>query len=347
MQWAKSGQLADDALLHACLCDLRFDTQCEHPRGDWLWRLIQAADAIDRLRVPILHALYQLSDERSAEQLCELAFNYAAIGDTAFRTRLYEIVEQRPFGDDACLGEAEIIKLDGEKAFLFAARVRGNQLSDREWDWHDANLIHSASEQLREERVTALLEHTAVPSIRLFHEGWRTERRTAGKPDPTAHRANMRAMSASDITAAARSSKSSFRLFRSWGVHADADLELIVRDLIASDDPVVIANLLKVFSVRALPHFDVRLLELCRHSDAEVSRLAFLALERVEHPLVRDLALTEIRKTPLNRLAVGLFISNFQPGDEQPPAGCNRIAAGRRRPSLAVNGPQQGAREEL
>ena len=318
MQWATGGQLNDVPLLEACLRDLRYDTQVVDSRGDWLWGLIRAAGAVDRLRVPILHSLYQLSDERSASQLCELACGYAEAGDDTFRTRLYEIVEQRPFGNDDCLGEEEIIKVDGEKAFLFAARIRGNQLTGREWDWHDGILVQIAGEQLGEERVAAALENATDGAIRLFCEGWRAEPQKEVRPDPSARRAEMRSKTAGDIAAAAQFSKSPFGLFRSWGVHADeADLQQVLRDLRASEEPVVIANLLKVFTSRKLPQFDVRVLELCEHPDADVRQRAFNALAGVQHARIRAFALAEIRKSPLNRFAVGLFVSNYQPGDEQ------------------------------
>ena len=124
-EWASRRLLDDEPLLEACLQDGRYDTQIENERGDWLWKMVQAVDAVDRFRVPILHALYDLADDRSADQLCELARCYAEAGDETFRKRLYEIVEQKPIADNRCLGEGDIIKLDGESAFLFASRTRG------------------------------------------------------------------------------------------------------------------------------------------------------------------------------------------------------------------------------
>jgi hypothetical protein len=50
--------------------------------------MIRAVGSVDRFRVPILHALYKLSDERSANQLCELALRYAEMGAETFRSRL-------------------------------------------------------------------------------------------------------------------------------------------------------------------------------------------------------------------------------------------------------------------
>src|SRR5262245_51521032 len=76
LQWATNGRLDDEPLLEACVHDHRFDAQVEGPRGDWLWRMVQAVGATDRFRVPILHALYGLDDDRSAVQLCQLARYY-------------------------------------------------------------------------------------------------------------------------------------------------------------------------------------------------------------------------------------------------------------------------------
>jgi hypothetical protein len=166
--------------------------------------------------------------------------------------------------------------------------------------------------------VTAALENATDGAIRLFCEGWRAEPQKEARPDPSARRSEMRSKTAGDIAAAAQSSKSPFGLFRSWGVHADeADLQQVLGDLRASEKPVVIANLLKVFTSRALPQFDVRVLELCQHPDAEIRQRAFNTLTRVQDSRIRDFALAEIRKAPLNRFAVALFVRNYQPGDEQ------------------------------
>ncbi len=79
----------------------------------------------------------------------------------------------------------------------------------------------------------------------------------------------------------------------------------------------MIANLLKVFSARALPEFDARLVELCRHGDEQVKRRAFAALAQNAHPLVREFALTELRKDVGHGSVVALLINNYRQGDEQ------------------------------
>ncbi len=319
MLWAMGRRLDEDQLLEACLRDLRYDTQCESSRGDWLWRLIRANGCVDRFRVPILHALYQLSDEQSANQLCELARHYAETGDETFRARLYEIVEQRPFADRPWLGEDEIIDLEGEKGFLFAARIRGKQLVSREWEWDDDELIIHAIERSTERRVNHLLENASDPAIEVYREGWLKQKlKSPGREQGPSHADAMRAMTVTEILSEAESNNSRTIQFRSWGIYAqEAALSSVVQNLWASEKPRVIANLLKVFWKRDIPQFDDRLIELCQHSDAEVRRWACNASERLRHPRIRDFAISELESGLREPNVVRLFTRNYEKGDEQ------------------------------
>jgi hypothetical protein len=101
-------------------------------------------------------------------------------------------------------------------------------------------------------------------------------------------------------------------------MYADpADLERVLQRLWSSQNQKVIANLLRVFSNRALPHFDARLIGLCQHADADVKRRAFNALEKNAHPLVREFALAELEKGMRTGSFAGLFINNYEAGDEE------------------------------
>ncbi|MDB5306065.1 MAG: hypothetical protein JWO38_267 [Gemmataceae bacterium] len=317
LQWAMSGRLDDELLLEACLRDQRFDVQVESSRGDWLWQMVRAVGATERFRVPILHALYDLSDERSASQLCELARHYAVAGDETFRIRLYEIVEQKPFTQSPWLGEEEVVALDGASGFLFAAGVRGRLLASREWEWDDGSLIDLTSERFGEGHVSGLLEASSDGAIIRFREGWRRERqRNAEERSPQSHRERMTATPVEEAIRAAESEGRCFWL-RGWGRHADeANLQAVLQRLWAAHEPGAIANLLSVFSARALPEFDARLIELCRHGDEEVRRRAFAAVGQNGHPLVRAFALTELQKGVQNGSVVSLLINNCRLGDE-------------------------------
>jgi hypothetical protein len=318
MQWAMNGRLDEEPLLEACLQDRRFDVQCEDSRGIWLWEMIQAVGAVQRFRVPILHALHELSEERSAIQLCELAFRYAGIGDGAFRDRLYEIVEGTPFSTSPWLGEKEIVALDGERAFLFAANVRGQQLASREWEWDDGSLFDRAIDQFSEDRVNRILDASSDAAVVRFLESWRRYKQSvAGGGQASSHRNRMEAVPVEQIIRESQG-ETKCHWFRGWGIHADETaLKAVLQRLWTVEDPRVIANLIKVFSARALPAFDARLIELCRHSDEEVRRRAFAALERNAHPLVREFALAGLQEKGLNRSKVGLFIHNYRDNDER------------------------------
>jgi hypothetical protein len=269
--------------------------------------------------VPILHALYELSDERSADQLCELACCYAAMGDEAFRLRLYEIVERNPFPNYcACLGEEEILALDGEPAFLFAARVRGASLAGREWEWEDGKLVDLAVKRLGDEQVSALLDASTDTAIRRFRDGWRHDELQKARPrQPDAHKEQMAAIPVEEIIQEAVSGAKINRL-RGWGMYAkETDLRLVLQRLWIEQEPQVIVKLLRIFSKRPLPEFDARLIELCGHGHEEVRRWALCALEQNTHPLIREFALVELQRETQERFVAGLFINNYRQGDER------------------------------
>jgi hypothetical protein len=318
LQWALTGRLGDGPLLEACLRDQRFDAQVEDSRGDWLWQMVRAVGATERFRVPVLHALDDLCDERSACQLCELARRYAEAGDATFRTRLYEIVERKPFAHSLWLGEKEIVALDGEQGFLFAASVRGRLLAGREWEWDDASLSDLAAERLGEEHVNRLLDASSDESLSRFREHRRQDKqKEAGPPNHRSHKERMAATPVQEILRAAEGDSKCF-WFRGWGMYAqEAKLQAVLQRLWTEQEAGVIANLLRVFSARALPEFDARLIELCRHDDEEVQRRAFAALAQNAHSLVREFALTEVQNGVRDGSVVALFINNFQQGDER------------------------------
>ncbi len=328
MLWASSGWLDEGMLLAACLQDQRFDTQIEACRGHWLWGLIRAAGAAHRFRVPILHALYDLPDDGVAGQLCELAFHYAESGDETFRARLYEVVGRKPIADCPWLGEEEVVRLDGEKGFLFAARLRGGQLVGREWDWDDDALVKDAEERLGEGRLAELLAGTTDEAVRRFRDGWVRQKMAedqAAIESPHLERARsvaadlerVQSVSADELIASAGSGHLALVHFLRWGRHADeANLDRVFRHLLFTEESPALAGLIAVFMHRGYPRFDSKLIEFCHHGDPVVRFRAFRALEGLSHPAVREFAISEIEKATGHRPAVGLLVGNYRRGDE-------------------------------
>lgn len=318
VQWASQGQLGHEPLLAACLEDRRYDQQVEDGRGPWLWRLIQMLGAAERFRSPILQAFEELADERNAGQLCALALGYAQNGDQAFRRRLYEIVERPPFPDSPWLGEEELIALDGEAGFLFAARRRGRSLAARAWDWSDASFLEAASAVLGAAVVEGALLGADADLVRLRERRLEAQQQEAERKPVGSHRERMRAIPVQEILAAAETPTSPLHgMLRGWGMHAEPkDLAAALERLWAAREPRAIGNLLRIVSGRPLPEFDPRLLDLCGHPDGEVRRRAFAALKANKHPAVRAFALEAVRSGKCGE-ALPLFINNFEPGDEK------------------------------
>ena len=319
LQWAMAGCLEDAPLLEACLHDLRFDCQCEENRGAWLWQIIQAVNAEDRFRSILLEALQTVSDVGTGCQLCTIGVGYAGNGDEAFRSGLYRIVQEKPVKKFPRMGEREIIQLDGEIAFLFAAKLRGRELEVREWDWHDCVFIDEAVEQLGIDRINqAFGASTGQTTIR-FRDEWHQQ--TCGKRDrkaPKKHAQRKKQITVGEVIAAADLSSNQSVNFQRWGMRADAsDLETVFERLLSSRDPKAIANYLRVFSRRSLPCVVPEIISLYWHNDENVRRWTLNALEESAHPLVRELAEQELQKGVPGGRSLRLFVKNYQPGDEQ------------------------------
>ncbi|MCA9087248.1 MAG: hypothetical protein KDA90_01295 [Planctomycetaceae bacterium] len=256
-----------------------------------------------------------MADEHGALQICELARRYAMNGDVRFRKRLYEIVETKPFPDCPTLGEEEIIELDGEQAFLFAARVRGERLATREWEWDDENLVHHAVERFGEDRISPMLADSADAGIKRFYRNWREQVKRTSEGVKT-HRDRMRSYSVDDIIMAAHGHDSCY-WFRGWGMQADETaLNSVLTSLWEENEPIVITRLLRVFSNRSLPKFDTRLMGLCQHNDKDVRHLAFKALAQNANEAIRTFGLQQLTSGATGSV-ISLFVKNFEKGDEK------------------------------
>lgn len=316
MQWASAGQLADDAVLDACLNDKRFDMQCEDNRGEWLWGIVTTIGAVERFRGSILNALQTVTADSDAYQLCELGLHYAKNGCDEFKTQLYEFVERRPGSSSPWIGEGQLIELDGEEAFKLITQIRGNLLNAREWEWDDTAVVDRAIEKLGEARVHQLLETSANPATRRFADGWKLSQIRTDDPGLKSHEERMRAITVSEVIDAAPTMNNR-HWFRGWGHYAsESDLEVVLQILWTTKEPTVLANLLRVFSNRPLPRFDPRLISLCEHSDTEVRRWASKALEMNSDPLIREYGFSQLREPTSDIPPVGLLIRNFVTGDE-------------------------------
>lgn len=316
--WANSGRLVSKLLLEACLHDQRFDRQIEENRGDWLWSLIKGANAASQLQKQILDALKVVSLEKDAYQLCQLAMNYAIEGDSLFCTQLCDFVKNRQIPGSPYIGEGQLLAIMGEEALELIAKLRGQHLVNHDWEWDDDSVVDHAIAEIGEERTVQFLDQAIDPNIRRFAEAWRRSQSAAANPTKPqeAFREQVRQFTLQRVFAAAETGEGQ-QFLRTWGQEAsNNDLLAIQNRLWHEQDPKILARLLSVFWRRALPQFDARLIDLCRHSDPQVRHRALNALEENAHPTVRELAWAELHNQTLSERTISLFVHNFECGDE-------------------------------
>jgi hypothetical protein len=162
-----------------------------------------------------------------------------------------------------------------------------------------------------------LLRNSTDASILRFGAAWQDEQhRCSQQQAHQTHVERMQAISVSDVLEAVQRKDKCYWL-RGWGMHAEeSELQSILNQIWMVQEPRIIAKLLRVFSNRSLPRFDARIVEMCRHVDADVQRAALTALESNSHPQVRAFAIKELDEHALSFPVVGLFIKNFEAGDE-------------------------------
>lgn len=317
--WAERGCLDRDVLLDACLRDLRYDRQCEGCRAEWLWGLVTAAGVIEKIEAPLLQALQSLSPEndQAANQLCELAFHYAKLGRQEFRDVLYSIVATTPLPDNRSIGEKQLLALDGENAFRLIAFTRGRYLETHAADWDDAHVVTEAMKFYGEERIHEIMATFSDPDRLRFAEIYHREKMAEEERNDRPTMDDRKVKSVADVVAAARKETGGYWLIH-WGRSAsDDDLNQVWEVIRVTSEPKVLAHLLKIFSRRALPQFDERLIELCRHSDANVRKQAFIALAQNSDYRIRLFAVEEITGPDPKPEVIRLFEQNFKADDEQ------------------------------
>ena len=316
--WARDGQLHSSLLLDACLYDKRYDYQCDSPRGDWLWELVKAARFQLRFRDRIYEAIARFDSEHACAQLCDFATQFALNGDNEFKMRLYEISATTPNENDPSLGVVGILKLDGFDGFRALAKIRGQELGRRVWDWQDDSLIEDAIDLVAE---AALLLRDNIgddKDIERFVVNWQQQElkkksKTSVKRKTLKER--MKEISLEEILAEARKEKPSIGKLRGWGMHAfDDDLLGVMLALKRATNPNEIKNLLRIYSARPFPILEDWLFELSpklQHNDRD---FLFSALSKNTDKRVRDYALSQL--TAGDFRAVDMLSRNFRSGDE-------------------------------
>lgn len=327
----------ESALIEACLHDQAYDPQCEDDRADWVMEIVDASDAVDRITPIVLPQLDAPTDSYwDARHRCRIALALALRGNQDARQRLYSCLRRWP-GCADMIGCNEIIALDGAEGLVHVAEFQGSILQEDPTFWADEYPLHAYDDRHGEGAAWHTLkkaaEHRPLIAAYLDQLEAREKQRQAGEVvgpgyltadrvtfNKSAHNdriAKLRAIPAAKIIhdIETDTSQRAYAL-PSWGMHAaEDDISAVFNAMMSQSEPGRLHKYLWVFSRRALPAFDARLLRFADDENADVRRVAYGALSNYAHPEVRSLALTRISAGRLLEGELRLLQMNYQPED--------------------------------
>jgi hypothetical protein len=326
----------EDLVLAACLEEQAYDAQCEGHRALWLYRMFKDAPEYAFFRQRIIAELADISEESSAEQLCELACLMAQSGDDMAGAALREFVWRQDFsgGDDvfAVYGCHAIASLDGLPAVIEIARRYGRILMgdpqafldtlDELVDGEDAYAKVFAELTLlakTDQSIAAYVAREQDELDRRLKSAQEDAEVKAARKEQT--RAEIREQFALDevLSAARRHDKARGKFMRigRWG-----DKELLTQvlgKLNVEPDIETCLRLLWIFRDATLPYVPERLWTLADHEDARLRDAALTALAHSDDPAVGEFGRQYLGRGSFcseNAAAIELLTRHYKAGDE-------------------------------
>lgn len=325
-----------DIVLAACLEERAYDPQSEELRASWLYRMFKDAPEYAFFHQGIIAELADMSEDSSAEQLCELAGLMAQDGDDAAGTALRTFVWTQDFsgGDDwfAVYGCHAIAALDGLPAIVEIARRYGRiLLGDPEAFLDRLDVLLDDEDTYTTVFAELVLLAKTDPYIAVYvarEQGELDRRRTTAQESTAAKtawqeqsRAEIREQfPLEEVLAAARRHDMARGKFYRIGRWAEQELLTQVLDqLNLEPDIETCLRLLWIFRNATPPYVPERLWVLVDHEDARLRDAAFMALANADDPAVGEFGRHYLSRTsfcPDNAAAIELLRRHYRPGDE-------------------------------
>ena len=318
------GSLPDrGAVLDACIHNRAHDPQVEGNRARWMVEMLDAAGQAKSIWPEIRAAFVTTTDTWDLDQLCDFALIFAQREYPGSREAIYDFVRNQPIASATWLGEEQIVRLDGIEGFLWVVTqgLARDELEDLWWVY--GNLLYAADEICGAEAVDAAVAVAAKSDPKFEQFGvalrdYRQHRDCAASAASTTSRDKFLAITAEQIIGKIKAGDPDANRFwlRRWGRHApDESLPPVAEAMFAERDPERLVRYLSVFSGRALPAFDPRLLGFSEHPESEVRCRALAALKMYSEDTVRALALDRLGNGEVADGVLALLTRNYRPGD--------------------------------
>ena len=309
--WAQNHDVREfrDVILDAWLNCRAIDPQFEGTRAPFMLELVNLLPDKSFYREELLRALPVCGDNWDGVQCFRLAYYLAIEGDEEARSAMYASFSPGPRMGETIGGMfTELAGIDG---FLFAAEKIGNSMLPGREEPRLGELIYSADERINEVQMTqALLEagklNAGIEAYRLKVLAKKLH------PEPL-----VQEFSYSKLKPKLLALKD--RHLPWWGRKATAeDLNLAAVDFMNSTKPEEQLCYLRIFSGARFPLDAAPLIKLVQSPDAQVVLLAASALEQIEHPELRELALRQIEIGSVGReSSICILVKNWEMGDQE------------------------------
>ena len=272
-----------DLILDMSLHSRSIDPIFEGTHAAYVYEFLKLLPDAATYHQAIIDSLADTKDDLDARHRFTLARFLAEDGNAAARAAMY--AHYNPGPQEGDLIAVDFVALDGIKGFLFAAEKIGALLRDPENTVDEWLLFSEGKEHCGEEELLAALKTAAANN-----EDLAAYLKIATGPSR-------------DLQSSARSERIK------WGREATPeDLLQAARTLTETED----SELLPIFIRRPFPLHPAPLIAMADHRDA------LIALTKITHPQLRDLAFQLVESNDPNRhWATDLLLNNPQPGDEE------------------------------
>ncbi|MEO0715641.1 MAG: hypothetical protein AAFY58_01480, partial [Planctomycetota bacterium] len=330
-------------MLDAMLTCQSYDAQCEGDRGGWMLGMADAAAVTERLLPDFLAQATQAPTgdypRRDLNQRCTILAELVKRDVEEARPVLYRIFHEY---DGDPVGYQDIIDVDGAEGLIAVCEelgqraIAGDKTYIEEWTLTSFDKAHAdgaARDALQPKRaslrgVAEFLDRIdADERVRQEHRAQRKRRKKQSEPppfDPTTpsnparyhHLSADQAIEWIEKAPAQDGMLDAPYWIRAWARDANEDaLELILSKLETESRPLQIKRFLNVFVNRTIEHPPEHAIELLRHQDEGVRRIAYAAFKRVRDERIRSLAKQALTRLEITAGALDLWINNFEPGD--------------------------------
>lgn len=317
-----------DLVLSACVQNQSYDAQCESSRASWLYQLFGQSPQYAEFRDVILGRLEAETTTWNLLQLCGLAKEMAAHGDSLarqkLRVRVLEIASSA--ASDDWLGADLWIELEGAGGLLELARLYGKRrLSDPDDIVPDHFLSGSRAGELtdalrrqaeQEPEIKAYWDFLTArgvfnpPSVKVDKEADKQRRHEQARQRFTLEK----------ILQSARSKRGQYPgSYTHFGRHATPEeLQEIYAQLLHEPDDDVRVRLLWVFRRTPLPQLDEVLFRYADGSNDALKAASIAALAQTGDERVHALARAKVQAGRLvgaDSEALDLFLKNYAQED--------------------------------